>query len=91
VGKESLEQARQDFERALALAPDYAMAHSGLGAAHALRSLNRRDPEDLDAAQKHLARALELDPELAEPYPWLCYVLMRKNRLEDALAAGHRA
>ena len=90
AGKEALEQARQDFERALEISPGYAMAHSGLGAAHALRSLNRRHPEDLDAAQAHLEKALELDPELAEPYPWLCYVLMRKNQVERALQAGRR-
>ena len=36
-------------------------------------------------------RALELDSELAEPYPWLCYVLMRKNRFEEAVEAGARA
>jgi DNA-binding winged helix-turn-helix (wHTH) protein len=90
AGKEALEQARQDFERALEISPGYAMAHSGLGAAHALRSLNRRHPEDLDAAQSHLEEALELDPELAEPYPWLCYVLMRKNQIDRALQAGRR-
>jgi tetratricopeptide (TPR) repeat protein/tRNA A-37 threonylcarbamoyl transferase component Bud32 len=90
AGKEALEQARQNFERALEISPDYAMAHSGLGATHALRSLNRRHPDDLDASQAHLEKALELDPELAEPYPWLCYVLMRKNQVERALQAGMR-
>ena len=91
VGKETLEQARVDFERALALDPRYALAHSGLGATYSLRTISRRDAGDLDKALFHLQRALELDPELAEPYPWLCYVHMRQNRLEDALQAGHRA
>jgi tetratricopeptide (TPR) repeat protein len=91
MGKDGLEQARLDFERAVALDPAYAMAHSGLGAAHALRSLNRRVREDLDQARFHLQRALELDRELVEPYPWLCYVHMRTGQIERALAAGHRA
>jgi tetratricopeptide (TPR) repeat protein len=90
VGKESLEQARRDFERALEISPSYAMAHSGLGAAHALRSLNRRHPEDLEAAHQHLTKALELDAESAEPHPWLCYVRMRQNQLEQAIQAGQR-
>jgi DNA-binding winged helix-turn-helix (wHTH) protein len=90
AGKESLEQACQAFERALELSPNYAMAHSGLGAAHALRSLNRRHPQDLEAARIHLMKALELDPELAEPYPWLSYVLMRENQIECAIQAGSR-
>lgn len=90
TGKGSLEKARQDFKRALDILPEYALAHSGLGAAFALSSLNRRHPEDLDAAQFHLTRALKLDPELADPYPWLCYVLMRTNRFEAAVQAGLR-
>jgi len=90
AGKEALEQAKQDFERALEISPGYSLAHSGLGAAFALRSLNRRRPEDLDEAYTHLEKALELDPELAEPYPWLCYVLMRKNQLDRAIQEGRR-
>jgi DNA-binding winged helix-turn-helix (wHTH) protein/Flp pilus assembly protein TadD len=90
AGKSGLEEARRDFEAALAFDPDYALAHSGLGATYALRNLNRRDPADLESAQTHLQRALELDAELAEPYPWLCYVYMRQNRIERALQCGHR-
>jgi DNA-binding winged helix-turn-helix (wHTH) protein len=91
MGKDGLEQARVDFERAVTLDPGYAMAHAGLGGAYALRSLNRRVREDLDQARLHLQRALELDRELAEPYPWLCYVHMRTGQIEQALAAGQRA
>ena len=90
-GKEALEKARQGFKRALEILPGYALAHSGLGATSALCSLNRRHPDDLDTAELHLMKALELDSELAEPYPWLCYVLMRKNRFEEAVEAGARA
>jgi tetratricopeptide (TPR) repeat protein len=90
AGKATLQSARQDFRRAIEIFPDYALAHSGLGAACALCSLNHRDPADLDAARLHLLRAIELDSEIAEPYPWLCYVLMRKNRIEHALEAGLR-
>lgn len=90
-GKEALEKARQGFKEALEILPGYALAHSGLGAASALCSLNRRHPDDLDTAEFHLMKALELDAELAEPYPWLCYVQMRKNRFEEAVQAGTRA
>ena len=90
MDKSSLERAREDFERALALQPRYAMAHSGLGATHAMRTINRRDPVDLETARAHLMRALELDEELAEPYPWLCYVNMRLSRSDLAIEAGHR-
>ncbi|MBV8071825.1 MAG: winged helix-turn-helix domain-containing protein [Acidobacteriaceae bacterium] len=89
-GKESLEEARRLFEQVITLDPNYAMAHAGLGAAYALRNINRRDPEDLKSAHFHLRKALELDAELAEPYPWLCYVYVRLGQLEDAIKAGHQ-
>src|SRR5690348_8165343 len=66
------------------------MAHAGLGATYALRNINRTDPEDLRSAHYHLRRALELDAELAEPYPWMCYVYVRLGRLEEALEAGRQ-
>ena len=90
VDKGGLEAARVEFESAIALHPDYALAHSGLGATYALRNLNRRDPADLENARLHLDRALQLDAELAEPYPWLCYVYMRLDRSERAFQCGHR-
>jgi DNA-binding winged helix-turn-helix (wHTH) protein len=90
MGKGSLERAREGFERAVTLDPGYAMAHSGLGATHAMRVINRRDPDDLDKAHAHLTRAVELDPELAEPYPWLCYIHVRRSRLDLAIEAGCR-
>lgn len=91
MGKTSLEEGRQHFERAVALDPQYAMAHAGLGSTHAMRYIHRTDPNDLTKAQAHLERACELDPELAEPYPWLCYVYMRQGRIEDSLRTGERA
>jgi len=91
MGKGTLDEAVQHFRRALALDPQYAMAHSGLGATHAMRFIHRSEPDDLLQAREHLERALELDAELAEPYPWLCYIYMREGRLQEALDAGHRA
>lgn len=90
AGSQSLEEARSLFEQAIAFDADYAMAHAGLGATYALRNINRRDPEDLKSAHFHLRRALDLDAELAEPYPWLCYVYVRLGRLEEAIQAGRQ-
>jgi tetratricopeptide (TPR) repeat protein len=87
---QSLEEARSLFEQTIAFDASYAMAHSGLGATYALRNLNRRDPEDLKSARFHLRKALELDAELAEPYPWLCYVYIRLGRLDEAIQAGRQ-
>ncbi|MBS1831000.1 MAG: winged helix-turn-helix domain-containing protein [Acidobacteria bacterium] len=90
AGKQSLEESRDLFEQVLRLDAGYAMAHSSLGATYALRNINRRDPEDLKLADLHLRRALALDPELAEPYPWLCYVNVRLGRLAEAMETGRQ-
>jgi TolB-like protein/tRNA A-37 threonylcarbamoyl transferase component Bud32 len=90
LGKSSLEHARQLFERALELDSDYAMAHSGIGATYCMRYIHRTDPDDLVKALGHLERARELDHELGEPYPWLCYAYMRRHNLASAIQAGRR-
>ncbi len=91
MGVGTLDQARKNFEDALHIAPDCAMAHSGLGATCAMRFISRCEPRDLELARFHLERATALDPELAEPYPWLCYVYVRRGELEKSLEFGRRA
>ncbi|MGH9804243.1 MAG: FHA domain-containing protein, partial [Candidatus Acidiferrales bacterium] len=88
LGKTSLEAAREHFERAVALDDGYALAHSALGATFSMRYVHRTDPDDLVQARSNLERALEIDPELAEPYPWLCYICSRQGEFEKALRAG---
>jgi len=88
LGKDSLEQARRHFERAIELDPSYAMAYSALGQTFAMRWIHRTDPDDLSRASGLLQRALELDPEFGEPHAWLCYVYMRQSKLERAIQAG---
>jgi DNA-binding winged helix-turn-helix (wHTH) protein len=90
MGVGTLDQARKIFEEALRLDPDCAMAHCGLGATRAMRFISRCEPGDLDLAKFHLERATALDPELAEPYPWLCYVYIRRGELEKSLEFGRR-
>ncbi len=71
VTKDSLERARSEFERAIALDPQNAPAHSGL--ADAIRQLGwyygggPGAPTDAEAG-RWTARALELDPKLAEAH-----------------------
>ena len=87
----TLDQGRKIFEEALGLDPGCALAHCGLGATKAMRYISRCEPSDLNLARFHLERATELDPELAEPYPWLCYVYFRCGELEKSLDFGRRA
>src|SRR5271170_5518459 len=85
MGVGTLDQATKLFEEALRLDADCAMAHCGLGAARAMRFIGRCEPGDLEVAKLHLERAAALDPELAEPYPWLCYVYFRCGELEKSI------
>jgi TolB-like protein/tRNA A-37 threonylcarbamoyl transferase component Bud32 len=91
LGKDSLESARRHFEMAIELDSDYAVAYSALGQTYAMRWIHRNDPDDLTRASGCLERALELDPELGEPYATLCYVYTRQNKLEEAIQAGTKA
>jgi serine/threonine protein kinase len=78
------------FEKAVQLDPDYALAYSGLGTAHALQFVRTTNPEDIQRASAYLERAIELDPELGEPYPWLANIRLRKNDLAGCFAAGQK-
>ena len=86
----SLSAAILDFGQAISLDPDYALAYSGLGTAHALQFIRTSNPEDIQRASEYLERAIELDSELGEPYPWLANIRIRRNDPAGSLAAGRR-
>ena len=90
MGRNSLLQAKEHFEKAIALDPKYALAYSGLGTAHALTFIQTSNPDDLQHARQFLERALELDSELGEPYPWLCNIYCRMGDAGKSLAAGEK-
>jgi DNA-binding winged helix-turn-helix (wHTH) protein len=90
MGVGTLDQARKVFEEGLRLDPNCAFARCGLGAVQAMRFISRCEPSDLDRARFQLERATELDRELAEPYPWLCYVYFRCGELDKSLDFGKR-
>ncbi len=58
------------FQQAIARAPDYALAHAGLGEAYARQAFLRASgrAEALGKARAAVTRALELDPDLAEAH-----------------------
>ena len=90
LGKDSVENARREFEQAIDLDSEYAAAYSALGHTYAMRWIHRNDPDDLVRAAGCLERALELDPELGIPYARLAYVYLRQNKIQRALDAGRK-
>jgi tetratricopeptide (TPR) repeat protein len=76
--RESLTRAAQAFERAVALAPDFAPAHSGLADAYAVLGFYDYLPpsEAFPRARAAAERALALDPGLAQAHASLGYVAL---------------
>ena len=88
--------AVRDFERAIAVDPEYSLAYVGLANAHfwiyeASRDRLRPDTGAQLAAISYAQRAAEIDPELAEAHATLSYVLVSAARSVDALASARRA
>lgn len=70
------EQAIQEFQKSIALDPQFAPSYAGLADAHALMSsYGFRPPrEDIPHARAAALRALALDPELANAYVSLALI-----------------
>jgi TolB-like protein/Flp pilus assembly protein TadD len=84
--------ARDMFDRAVELDPDFALAYAAI--AEVVASVATYYPTastDIAAADETARRALELDPDLAEAHASLGYVLFSAGRLEEAEAAFARA
>jgi DNA-binding winged helix-turn-helix (wHTH) protein/Tfp pilus assembly protein PilF len=88
--------AIDDFERAIALDPQYAVAYVGLANARFFqyemsRARNQRDGALLARAIDHVRRAIELERDLAEAHATLSFLLLAAGRGSDALGAARRA
>ena len=83
---EGLARAREAFEKALAIDPNYAPAHAGLGRIAAYNN-------DFVNAAKHFERALALDPSDLQVLGNTALFLQNLGRLQEALAlrGGYRA
>ena len=65
-----LQMALDDYQQAIALDPNYALAYTGLAAAHTFMALYGGIPgaEELPKARAAAMKALEIDPNLAEAH-----------------------
>ncbi|HVN76818.1 MAG TPA: protein kinase, partial [Thermoanaerobaculaceae bacterium] len=91
LGRDGMDEARQHYERAIAVDPQYALAYSGLGGVCMMRYIATSNRSDLDVGVVYLMRAAELDPRLADPHLWLTYGLARLGRYAEAHLQGQRA
>ena len=86
----------RDFERAIRLDPDYALAHAGLANANFVayemtRATLQPDVEVFSAGIEHARRAVRLDPQLAEAHATLSFLLVSAGQFEPARAAAQQA
>ncbi len=91
--KEATAQARQMFEEALALDPQYAEAYARLGATYWLEwGLHwSADPQTLEGALALAQKALTLDDSLPVAHSLLSLVYALKQQYDQAIEEGERA
>lgn len=83
--KKSLQYAREMFERAVEIDPDYARAHAGIAEASAvLRMYYPTSDQDLTRADQASRRALELAPGLPEAHSARGFALFLLKRTDEA-------
>jgi tetratricopeptide (TPR) repeat protein len=91
--KEANIQARQMFEKAVALDPQYAEAYVGLGATYYLEWHWRwsADPQSLERAFELAQKAVALDDSLPGARSLLSNVYAEKQQSDQAIVEGERA
>jgi tetratricopeptide (TPR) repeat protein len=91
--KETNVQARQMFEQAVALDPQYAEAYAWLGGCYLADWIWRwnADPQSLERASALAYQALALNDSLPRAYSILSNVYAQKQQYEQAIAEGVRA
>ena len=88
--------AMADFEHAIAIDPGYALAHAQLGMEYILYGLylDASQPSWVEKGRVEVARALELEPELAAPHLALSRLLFSRQggwNIEGAMRELQRA
>ena len=91
--KEANSQARQMWEKAIALDPQYAEADARLGYTYWAEWSFRwsADPKTMERALALAQQALALDDSLPMAHSVLSHVYMQKQQYDQALAEGERA
>ena len=89
--KGTFDQARELYEKAIAVEPGHAAALSGLAGLHAMRFTFTTDPQELECAAGYARRAIAANPQLSDPHVWLGYALLRQGLMDAALDEERRA
>jgi len=89
---ESMKAAVAEFEKAVSIDPDYALAHAELALALFLTPPGDLTQEEYSAKKEaHLKKALALDPTLAEAHAAKAFFALETSDPEEQLAEFRRA
>ncbi len=93
ITQETTVQARQTFEKAVALDPQYAEAYVWLGRTYTMEWGSRfsTDPQTLERGLALEQKAVALDDSLPLAHSVLSFVYAQKQQYDQALAEGERA
>ncbi|MDL2717948.1 MAG: protein kinase [Acidobacteriota bacterium] len=90
--RQDFEFALQMFENAVALDPDFALAHAAIANVCAQTHYNYgRDPVWLERAKAASARAVALRPQLPEPLVAQAWILYADGQYDEAITCVRRA
>lgn len=85
VDAEDCDAAIDNFRRAIDLDPEFALAHSGLGACFANRVIKGiGDADDYSLAEKSFNRAFEYDPSVSEARVLMVMIYLARDDKETA-------
>jgi len=89
VARKDVDEAIEHFERAADMDPDFALAHSGLGAAYSSRVMKGQgEPDDHAIAQAAFDKALALDPHLIEARMNMIFIFLSRGEKAKARSAA---
>jgi TolB-like protein/tetratricopeptide (TPR) repeat protein len=89
VARKDVDEAIEHFERAAEMDPDFALAHSGLGAAYSSRVMKGQgEPDDHATAQAAFDKALALDPHLIEARMNMIFIFLSRGEKTKARNAA---
>jgi serine/threonine protein kinase/Tfp pilus assembly protein PilF len=89
--KSDAEEAKRNFQKAIDIAPDYALGYWGLGYAYEALFVREGIKDYLDSALQNFHKAYDLDPSLPEANIGLVWAYFYKEDLEKALYFCQRA
>ncbi len=92
--KKNFRFAREMFQRAIAIDPEYALAHAGLADCCSFLAHWYQDDEEaanIETAKRASRRAIELAPELGQTHASRGFALFVEGRLEEATKEFEKA